>query len=104
MNLLHGLQALYLMQLRGPYRETPLVREQNMYWESSDTKRDRLLTRSEVALIFRVSPSTVARWGKEGRLPSVLAPGGQRRYPKLAVERLARELSFPVIEEEEKER
>jgi hypothetical protein len=65
-----------------------------MYWESSDTKHDELLTRSEVALIFRVSPSTVTRWGKEGRVPSILAPGGQRRYPKLAVERLAYELSL----------
>ena len=75
-----------------------------MYKEPSDMERGQLLNRREVSLIFRVSPSTVARWGKSGKIPSVLTPSGQRRYPKLAVERLARELSSPVIEEEEKER
>lgn len=40
----------------------------------------RLLTRAEVALIFRVDPKTVTRWAAEGRLRSVRTPGGQRRY------------------------
>lgn len=40
----------------------------------------RYLTRSEVARLFEVSPATVARWTREGKLPYVLTPGGQRRY------------------------
>lgn len=40
----------------------------------------RYLTRSEVARLFEVSPATVARWTREGRLPFVLTLGGQRRY------------------------
>lgn len=40
----------------------------------------RYLTRSEVARLFEVSPATVARWTREGRLACVLTLGGQRRY------------------------
>jgi excisionase family DNA binding protein len=38
------------------------------------------LTRSEVARLFEVSPATVARWTREGKLPFILTLGGQRRY------------------------
>ena len=38
------------------------------------------LTRSEVARVFEVSPATVARWTREGKLPFILTLGGQRRY------------------------
>ncbi len=40
----------------------------------------RYLTRSAVARLFEVSPATVARWTREGKLPFVLTLGGQRRY------------------------
>ncbi len=40
----------------------------------------RYLTRSDVARLFEVSPGTVARWAREGKLPFVLTLGGQRRY------------------------
>ncbi len=40
------------------------------------------LTRSEVARLFEVSPATVARWTREGKLPFVLTLGGQRRYAR----------------------
>ncbi len=45
----------------------------------------RLLTRSEVAEIFQVSPSTVTRWAEAGKLPSVKTLGGHRRYESKAV-------------------
>lgn len=54
------------------------------------------LTRSQVAELFGVSPHTVTRWAKEGRLPSVLTPGGHRRYPRKSVERLVQELRQEV--------
>ena len=38
------------------------------------------LTRSDVARLFEVSPATVARWTREGKLPFILTLGGQRRY------------------------
>ncbi|MCL4303859.1 MAG: helix-turn-helix domain-containing protein [Anaerolineae bacterium] len=40
----------------------------------------RLLTRSEVAKIFQVAPSTITRWAEAGKLPSVKTLGGHRRY------------------------
>lgn len=55
-----------------------------------------LLTRTEVAEMFHVSPATVARWAREGRLKHVTTLGGQRRYPSGEVMRLARAMGFSV--------
>ena len=52
----------------------------------------RLLTRAEVAEIFRVAPSTVTRWAEAGKLPSVKTLGGHRRYEAGAVLALAHDL------------
>lgn len=52
----------------------------------------RFLTRSEVAEIFQVSPSTVTRWAEAGMLPSVKTLGGHRRYEARAVMELAQNL------------
>jgi excisionase family DNA binding protein len=41
---------------------------------------DRLLTPREVAEVFGVRTTTIARWSREGRLASFLTPGGHRRY------------------------
>ena len=49
----------------------------------------RYLSRLEVATLFEVSPHTVYRWTREGRLPYVMTPGGRRRYPRDEIERLA---------------
>lgn len=42
-------------------------------------------TRSEIAQMFEVAPNTVNRWVRGGKLPSVLSPGGRRRYPVNAI-------------------
>ncbi len=49
----------------------------------------RFLSRVEVAALFDVSPHTIYRWTREGRLPYVLTPGGRRRYPREEIERIA---------------
>ncbi|HEY3247920.1 MAG TPA: helix-turn-helix domain-containing protein [bacterium] len=56
----------------------------------------RLLSRHEVAAIFGVSPHTVYRWAREGRLPVRMTLGGRRRYPADEVERLAATQGYPV--------
>jgi excisionase family DNA binding protein len=58
---------------------------------------DRLLTRTEVAEIFQVSPSTVTRWAEEGKLPSVKTLGGHRRYEAKAVLELSQHLEKEEI-------
>lgn len=49
---------------------------------------DRYLRSAEVARRLQVSPKTVARWAKEGKLPYLATLGGHRRYPANAVELL----------------
>ncbi|MBI4035762.1 helix-turn-helix domain-containing protein [Candidatus Daviesbacteria bacterium] len=45
-----------------------------------------LLTVKEVAEILRVSPLTIKRWGKRGKLPAIrINSRGDRRYKKEAV-------------------
>ena len=40
----------------------------------------KLLTPSEVAVLFRVDPKTVTRWAKSGKLSSIRTLGGHRRF------------------------
>jgi excisionase family DNA binding protein len=52
---------------------------------------------SEVAEVLQVSPKTVTRWAKEGKLASRRTLGGHRRYARadieFLVERLEEQLS-----------
>ncbi|HEX9712214.1 MAG TPA: helix-turn-helix domain-containing protein [Actinomycetota bacterium] len=56
-------------------------------------RRERYLRTSEVALTLQVSPKTVSRWAKEGRLPYLATLGGHRRFPASAIEELKGTLS-----------
>ncbi len=48
-----------------------------------------LLTIREVANLLRVSPLTIKRWGKKGKLPAIrINSRGDRRYKKGVVLRL----------------
>ena len=50
------------------------------------------LRTAEVAAILYVSPKTVSRWAKEGKLPFLKTLGGHRRYPAAEIRQLADEL------------
>ena len=61
---------------------------------SSQTKKNKisldnlpdLLTVREVAELLRVSPLTIKRWGKRGKLPAIrINSRGDRRYKKEAI-------------------
>ncbi len=41
---------------------------------------DALLTPAEVAKLFRVSPKTVTRWARSGKLTAMKTLGGHRRF------------------------
>jgi excisionase family DNA binding protein len=47
------------------------------------------LRTAEVADILHVSPKTVSRWAKEGKLPFLRTLGGHRRYPNKEIRSLA---------------
>jgi excisionase family DNA binding protein len=51
---------------------------------------------SQVADILHVSPKTIARWAKDGRLPFLRTLGGHRRYPEQAIRQLAASLAQGV--------
>ncbi len=59
--------------------------------DATGNHEDPLLTRDEVALLFRVDPATVSRWAAAGRLASVRTPGGHRRYRRSVVREFLRE-------------
>jgi excisionase family DNA binding protein len=46
------------------------------------------LRTAEVADILHVSPKTVSRWAKEGKLPHLKTLGGHRRYPETEIRAL----------------
>lgn len=51
-----------------------------------------LMTPAEVAAMFRVSPKTVARWSRAGRLTATRTLGGHRRFRAEEVEALRAEV------------
>ncbi len=53
-------------------------------------------TRAEVAQLFEVAPNTVNRWVRGRKVPSVVTPGGRRRYPVGAILQLVQELKQGV--------
>lgn len=48
----------------------------------------RLLTSLEVAQRFGIHPSTVWRWRKAGRLPSIALPSGRVAYSADEIDRI----------------
>jgi len=51
-----------------------------------------LMTPAEVAALFRVSPKTVARWSRAGKLTALRTLGGHRRFRAEEVEALRAEV------------
>jgi excisionase family DNA binding protein len=47
--------------------------------------QEDLLRPREVAAIFGVRTSTIAKWTRDGRLTPLRTPGGHRRYSRAAV-------------------
>lgn len=58
----------------------------------SETVGTQYLARSEVSKLLGVSPNTVTRWAREGRLPCQVTLGGHHRFDREFVEQLRRSL------------
>jgi excisionase family DNA binding protein len=50
--------------------------------------KDRLLKTGQVALIFAVSPKTIARWASLGKLPVADTPGKHLRFRESEIRKL----------------
>jgi excisionase family DNA binding protein len=59
---------------------------------NATTESPSFLLTAEVADILHVSPKTVARWAKEGKLPFMKTLGGHHRYPEAEIRELANQL------------
>jgi excisionase family DNA binding protein len=62
---------------------------------SGEGVKRQYLSRGEVARLFEVSPATVARWAREGRLPHVSTLGGHRRYRADEIQAIIEKVSHP---------
>jgi excisionase family DNA binding protein len=51
------------------------------------------LRTAQVADLLHISPKTVSRWAKEGRLPFRWTLGGHRRFPEAEILALLEELT-----------
>ena len=59
---------------------------------NATTESHNFLLTAEVADILHVSPKTVSRWAKQGRLPFMKTLGGHHRYPEAEIRELADQL------------
>jgi excisionase family DNA binding protein len=57
-----------------------------------DVVGTQFLTRSDVSKLLGVSPNTVTRWAREGRLPCQVTLGGHHRFERELVEQLRKSL------------
>ena len=51
------------------------------------------MTTSEVSRLLGVSPNTVTRWAREGRLPCRLTLGGHHRFERRVIEGIRESLN-----------
>jgi excisionase family DNA binding protein len=78
----------------GPYRtvrEWQPPRTYEPFRQGGQTPQgdvEVLLRTTEVARRLQVSARTVLAWAQAGKLPSILTPGGHRRYPAQGVEQV----------------
>jgi excisionase family DNA binding protein len=62
----------------------------------AQASKSTYLLPSEVAEVLQVSPKTVTRWAKEGKLASRRTLGGHRRYARADIESLAQRLEEQI--------
>ncbi len=51
-----------------------------------EISQNRFMTARDVARLFEVSPNTIARWARRGKVPSVVTPGGRRKFPREGIQ------------------
>src|SRR5215211_5064491 len=71
-------------------------KETRMVSRREQASKSPYLLPSEVAEVLQVSPKTVTRWAKEGKLASRRTLGGHRRYARADIESLAQRLQEQI--------
>jgi excisionase family DNA binding protein len=71
-------------------------KETLMVSRRAQASQSTYLLPSEVAEVLQVSPKTVTRWAKEGKLASRRTLGGHRRYARADIESLVERLQRQI--------
>lgn len=58
----------------------------------SSNGNEEYLRAGEAAEILHVSPKTMSRWAKEGRVPHIVTLGGHRRFSRKSIDELAQRM------------
>jgi excisionase family DNA binding protein len=82
----------HLIYLSLPKRPSILRPVKHSEAAVTETGGIQFLTRSEVSKLLGVSPNTVTRWAREGRLPCQVTLGGHHRFDRELVEQLRKSL------------
>ena len=82
----------HLIHLSEPKRPSTLRIVKNVV-EAPEREMSgtQFLTRSEVSKLLGVSPNTVTRWAREGRLACLVTLGGHHRFDREVVEQLRKQ-------------
>src|SRR5207245_2208081 len=72
----------------GGYGELEAVRDHLM------AQRD-VMTPAEASEVLGVSPRTLSRWAREGRIRAIVTLGGHRRFIRTEIEAVARRMGLP---------
>ena len=81
---------IYLSSSNGPSTLRPVKHTVDL--DSTAVVETQFLTRSEVSKLLGVSPNTVTRWAREGRLPCQVTLGGHHRFDRELVDQLRKSL------------
>jgi excisionase family DNA binding protein len=82
----------HLIHFCGTKRSSRLMRVRTTADVTAPEVGTEFLTRSEVSKLLGVSPNTVTRWAREGRLPCQVTLGGHHRFDRELVEQLRKSL------------
>ena len=79
-------------QQHGPTEHSPSGREGYEHTPSPSPSKSNgrgYLRAAEAAALLHVSPKTISRWAREGKLGHVVTLGGHRRFSRSEIEALA---------------
>jgi excisionase family DNA binding protein len=78
--------------LTKPANTFGVRRGRAMTQDVDPARAPEFLTRAGVARLLGVSPNTVSRWAREGRLGCQKTLGGHRRFDRSAIEQLRQQM------------
>ena len=82
--------------MKGALPRDQVGKETLLASRREQASKSAYLLPSEVAEVLQVSPKTVTRWAKEGKLASRRTLGGHRRYARADIESLAEQLEEQI--------